>query len=361
MKKNKLIIANITIALLLSACQTAPTASDKNGMTIAQKSEEDSSSSTASVIIEENEITETEITGEDESIITDAVINKIFSNDETTININAVVSDNATDMHMFTYSDHVINNDEYKQILTAFFGSKYENLVYDKENNVYTYDTEQGTFVAEQINSHKIRISGRGINLCPYDSNKYDYNTELSFSSEEAIIYCDEFIKNAGLAGYVFSNITAYGKNEGVPYYKITYKYVLDDKYVTTEFSNSDIVFNCIESGIYSVTGNIYDYMLYNDKPTLISAEKATDILFDYSNNIMIYCNSDKNNDFLPCSDEKGRISVFNIIYVNIEYVCNYDNIIVPSWRFYLSSDDINMNKNIVLAVDAVNGDVIVR
>ena len=358
MKKTKFFVAFINIAFLLSACQNTPETIDRNGKTIASKSDDFIASETTS--ISTFEITETNLQADSKEVNLNSVV-KSYSSGEITININANVEENNTDLYKYEYQKHIIENDELIKMLEALFGKNFDQIKYDRDNDIYILNINNDEFVAENLNTNRISISGRKLDLCPYEANKYDYNTELGFSSQNAINQCNEFLNLAKLNGYNFSNIESYGKTQGEQYYKITYKYSLDSKNVTTEYSNSDIIFKCIDSGIYSISGNLYDYDIYENDPVIISYENAVDNLCKYAENITLYCNIDRHSDFINVSDENGRITLINIKDICLEYVYNYDNILVPSWRFYLSSNGVEVDNNFILAVDAINGDVIAR
>ena len=353
---------------VLTACHPAPKQTDKNGIIKAENSGEAVIQGELVTSTTEKNITDPAKTNSVLSA-TPKAIKAEYKSDKRTLNINAevVVSETGT-FNTYTMEKQPVTKDLLKKISDAYFGEKAADIVYDEKmpgyilgdvssNNYYTLSDFTQTSRIDNL----IEATGVQKDLNPWDQNLYLDGRELAFPSEASIKDCEDFISRTGLTDYQYYGIRSYGLSGGDPYYLVTYKKAINDVPVTTRVFSS-INFQVTEEGIYTVKAAFYNYILQKNDVSLLSLESANRILEGNVDAILIYCSEAKNNLYLNFKDDLNQIGTFNIKKIALEYIektTGNSSEIVPAWRYYLSPDNQYIDKNIILAVDAVSGDVI--
>lgn len=272
----------------------------------------------------------------------------------------AVEADGVTRVGCYDYLLVPVDDALRRSLLEARFGERASDFVYDAQGVwTLTGSAEAGDYylytafypaAGETIKGEQgFLLEYRNVDLYPFEDNLLETpeNPNMTLSPDEAASLCDELVESAvGPQGdYAVDCVHAYGTQGRRPYYRFVYKKVLDGMTVT---AYNDIILLADSDGVQKVYGAVYDVREAELRQPILSAETAAAIL----------CN-----DVERLGIEGGE--TLSVGRITPEYLVTKDAAgsasVVPVWRFWIggTQDLMNLNRDRILAVDAVAGEVI--
>jgi len=347
----------------LSSCASRPNVTVTDGVTIAdsqpdnndeQNSDESSSTSTQtnqSAIVEKNAEIITNSSG--------LTIEKTLQASNAIVTICASVDvDDIHTVGSYSYTLESITDSFREQLFTSVFGENASKVEYDKLNDLWILKNSDSVgdyysfdiytpLSGETISGEKsFMLLNQTPNLYPFEDNLLDTVTKSTakLSPEEAISKCNKILTDIGLEQYYEDYILAYGTDGRHPYYKITYKMYQDNMPVT---AYNDIFFLVDDDGIQEICRSIFSASNPTLDNQIITPQAAVD---DLSNNI----------SQVSLSSDAITVSKISLEYIVVKNLAD-EPIIVPAWRFLIGAtdDQINQNRSLILAVNAISGELI--
>lgn len=352
-----LIICCAFLSTILSSCVNTPNPVEQDGAIVADRSGVQGENS-GQVISEDDILTQnqTKIKQSSNKKFNDTII----TNKNKKLIINASVNvDGIKTAASYQYLTKPISDDFRTSLFSLYFGDRASKVEYDAKNKMWTlpvskaigddylystYNPKAGEAVSGE---ESFSLEYEKVDLYPFDDNLLTSlsASKASLSAEEAVGCCNKIIKGiAELSKYQVDYIHAYGNNGRRPYYKIAYKRMVDGIPVT---GYNDIYFLVDSDGIQKICGSIFKVGETTSQHSIMNIDEAYDIM-------------KKNAAQIDLEEDTINISAITLEYIVTKSIDGSASI-TPSWRFLIGNtkDEINFYRDRIIAIDAMNGDII--
>lgn len=275
------------------------------------------------------------------------------------ITINAVADvEGVTSVGAYNYVISSITDDFRGKLFSVFFGDKASEVIYDERNDKWKLSLSDAIgdyYLCECFypnagetvpGENAFSLTYRAVDLYPFADNLLASTADcaVSASLDEVISKCNKIMDGiVDRSGYKVDTIQAYGNNGRRPYYKLVYKQIIGNTVFT---SFNDIFFLVDNDGIEKISGAVPSLEEAPMTEKIISLDEAAASL--ESNKIQL--------------DLDNSVAVSKITFEYVAVNTDEENTaVVPVWRFLIgaSDDEITINRNIIIAVNALTGDVI--
>ncbi len=352
-----LIICCVFLSTILSSCVNTPNSVEQDGVIVADRSDVQGETS-------KQDISDDDILTQNQSIIEQSsnkrLEDTIIANENKKIIVNANVNvDNIKTVSSYQYLIKPISDAFRTSLFSSYFGDNASKAEFDARNGVWklpnsaaigdyylysTYSPKAGETISEE---ESFSLEYRKVDLYPFDDNLL---TSLSYSKvnlsvEEAVKRCDKIIEGiAELSEYQVDYIHAYGNNGRRPYYKIAYKRMVDAIPVT---GYNDIYFLVDSDGIQKISGSFFDVVETTSQHSIMDIDEAFNIM-------------KKNAGQIDLDKDTVNISEITLEYIVTKSIDGSISL-TPSWRFQIGNneDEINLYRDYIIAIDAINGEII--
>ena len=286
-------------------------------------------------------------------------IEKSFETAYGQIILNVTVNvDGINCVDSYAYILEPVSDDLRLALLKSCFPDRIDEIEYDELNDIWmlrnseavgdyylfeVYVPSAGETIREE---EGFLLENRAPDLYPFDDNLIENinDSTCSLTPDEVYSMCEEIIDDVGLGDYRLDYILAYGTNGRHPFYKVSYKMYKDNMPIT---GYNDLLFWVDDNGIQRIAGAVFSIGNSVLEQPILSLDAALDCFADSI--AQIYLDSD----------------AITVSKITLEYIVIKDlsdnPIIVPAWRFLIGETDeeINRNRNVLMAVNAINGDII--
>lgn len=370
MKKKILILTLVTI--MLTSCQSAPTSIEKDGVTKAattgEKIAQEEINQQQAIITNDTTSNVAEILSTTKTEITSEHIT-----DNRSVNINArVIIPDITNLNTYKLTSQYITQELMDTVLESHFKENIDDVYLNDDTSFYKFGENHadGSFsvlnpigiyetYGDESYLNQISITSSSKNLNDWDNNVFLDADNLDL--EQAQNECYHFLKEIGFDEYEFYNATKYGVEIGEEFYILQYREKLDNLIVSPEYVECGFEFTYTNGGIYQIIGHLYDNDIEQEDVNIISLDSAITILYENIDNVFKL--AWEGNYYNHLADEMGNMHTFDIIEITLEYVARYNAnqeiTLEPYWRFIVTPNGSFLDKNMILAVNAVTGEVI--
>lgn len=357
MRKIFVILTILILSLVVfTSCKEAPNTAIKDGIVVAD------SNSNLDEITDEDHLKD--IAEFNSKIIEETngsqISFEVSNDDDKKLIVNATVElDGIEKVGSYNYIPKPISDEIRESLFNAYFGDKVSELEYAGKNNIWKlhsdgkrttdfgYETSFN-YAGGANKEERMILACELVRLCPFEENKFN---SLSYLEDEiplddAILQSEEMMNSViDVNDFCIDYIHPYGASEGDSYYKIMYRYKLGNTVLT---GYNDIFTYVDKHGVERIEGTVFDIDEKIMENKIITIEEADERL--------------KNNLEFISFEDKDEIHIGKIKF---EYITcatiNKEIEIMPIWRFEIgkTEDEMNFNRNKILAVNAISGDII--
>lgn len=351
----------LILVFILSSCQQAPKPIEKGEVNKATNKNEKR--------IEQEIKDEGKI--EKNLLSLPKTLEKTYKGNKNTLNINANINALVPkDFNLYTYylNTNQISKELQKKIIKTYFGDKSDQVFYNEKLCGYMFGDDKilgSEYVTFLDHPNLILISAHKKNLNSFEDNIISNKEKSNFniSLDNGIDICKNFLEEIGLSNYSFDYAVPFGKIKGEHFYEINFCLFQNDMPVVCKENKTKFSFWVTNEGIYRIKGQLITLKEKEKISNIISLDTAIKNLESEIDNISLFYG--QNSIFSNKVDSLGNMTIYPICEIKLEYIIrsqnNKDYIATPAWRFIIGEKEKYIDRDKILAVDAITGEIIFK
>lgn len=371
--KNKLcVILMAALLTILSGCQKPVAEQNVTENPTSYETYETTSANvttTVEINIDETQTTEfidVETSDKNSEIITAEHIKCAFESNGKIISIDADVSGENPVNGLYTYTFFPVAKTEEstEKILKAFFGERGDSFILNDLSGVYVLDPDNvtGYYSTASISSNYMVLDTHINDYNPFYENRILELSEMkcTYTEEEAIKLCDDFLKNIGFNDYYLDNVQYFGAVGKNYYYKIIYAISIDGFPTAGKGNYNQLYFYVDNDGLMYAEGNVFNLSGFAKQDCIESGSimTAKEAVGKLEENIDLISVGYESGSPLPNNlDQNGGINEINIWNIELGYYL-VGSEARPCWIFKIGENANNIDTKAFLVVDLIDGAV---